>query len=76
MMESDGIDSFVFIVEGVVLTTISTLGIVGTIMSIYVLLQPKVRDCFSVFLTGLAVCDCIFLLFAILMFGLPMLWTW
>ena len=37
---------------------------------------PQLRNCFSTFLTGLAVCDSAFLFFAILMFGLPNLSTW
>ena len=75
-MDPTGLGTLVFIVDGVVLTAISTLGLVGTVMSIFVLLKPRLRDCFSTFLTGLAVCDAVFLFFAILMFGLPMLWTW
>ncbi len=75
-MNLEGLDIFKFLVEGVILTVVSCLGLLGTLMSIYVLLKPRVRDCFSTFLTGLAICDSIFLFFAILMFGLPMLWTW
>ncbi|XP_059095091.1 uncharacterized protein LOC131889889 [Tigriopus californicus] len=67
---------FIFVVEGVVLTLVSSFGVMGTLMSIYVLVQPRLRDSFSTFLTGLAICDSIFLTFAILMFGLPSLWTW
>ena len=70
------LNSNVVLLEGVVLTTVSVLGLVGTLMAIYVLLKPRLRDCFSTFLTGLAVCDAVFLFFAILMFGMPMLWTW
>lgn len=69
-------DLFLFYAEGVILTSVATFGLVGTLMSIYVLVQPKLRNCFSTFLTGLAVCDSAFLFFAILMFGLPSLSTW
>jgi len=65
-----------FWVDGVFLTAISALGLVGTLMSIAVLARRRTRDCFSTLLTGLAVCDSFFLFFAILMFGLPMLWAW
>ena len=75
-MSSNSTDIAIFIIEGIILTTVSVLGLIGTVMSIYVLLKPRVRDCFSNLLTGLAVCDAIFLFFAILIFGLPMLWTW
>ena len=66
----------VVLLEGVILTTVSVLGLVGTLMSIYVLLKPRLKDCFSTLLTGLAVCDSAFLLLAVLNFGLPSLWTW
>ena len=33
---------FLFYVEGVILTSVATFGLVGTLMSIYVLVQPKV----------------------------------
>lgn len=75
-MATTEMESFIFYVEGVVLTSVATFGLVGTIMSIYVLLQPRLRNSFSAFLTGLAVCDSTFLLFAILMFGLPNVSTW
>jgi hypothetical protein len=69
-------DPLLFYVEGIVLTSVATFGLVGTLMSIYVLVQPRLRNCFSTFLTGLAVCDSAFLFFAILMFGLPSMSTW
>ena len=66
----------VFLIDGVALTTVSVLGLVGTLMSIYVLIQPRLRDYFSTLLTALAICDSVFLFFAILIFGLPSLWMW
>ena len=36
-------DDFLFYAEGVVLTSVATFGLVGTLMSIYVLVQPKVH---------------------------------
>ena len=36
-------DDFLFYAEGVVLTSVATFGLVGTLMSIYVLVQPKVQ---------------------------------
>ena len=37
-------DDFLFYAEGVVLTSVATFGLVGTLMSIYVLVQPKVQS--------------------------------
>ena len=66
----------IFLIEGLALTSVSSFGLVGTLMSIYVLIQPRLRDYFSTLLMALAICDSFFLFFAILMFGLPSLWTW
>ena len=74
------VDNFVFIVDGVVLTSVSVFGVIGTFMSIFVLIKPRVRgnsrDLFSKFLTALAVYDSMFLFLAILLFGLPTLSFW
>ncbi|CAB4054859.1 unnamed protein product [Lepeophtheirus salmonis] len=67
---------FTFWVEGVALTLISLFGIIGTSMSIRVLLKPDIRESFSGLLTGLAFCDVLFLIFSMCLFGLPKLWPW
>ncbi|XP_059085077.1 FMRFamide receptor-like [Tigriopus californicus] len=67
---------FMFIVEGLILTIVSILGITGTVMSIGVLIKPVVRETFSALLTGLAVCDTLFLCTSLIMFGLPKLCHW
>ena len=66
-------DVFEFVTEGVLLTTISAFGFIGNSLSIYVLLRPTVRGTFSNILTGLATFDALFLVLAILTFGLPTL---
>ena len=74
------IEPFVFWVDGVVLSTVSIFGVIGTLMAIVVLIKPRVRgssrDLFSKFLTALAVYDSFFLFLALLMFGVPSLSTW
>ncbi len=65
-----------FIFEGIILTAVSFAGIVGTTMSIGVLVKPAARESFSGLLTGLAVCDALFLCTSLVMFGLPKLWLW
>jgi len=37
-------------------------------------MKPTVRESFSFLLTGLAVCDTLFLVTSLVMFGLPKLW--
>lgn len=65
-----------FVIEGLVLTLVSIFGVIGTLMSIGVLVKPAVRESFSALLTGLATCDALFLLTSLTMFGLPKLWLW
>ena len=36
-------ENFLYIVDGVILTTMSVFGIVGTLMSLWVLIKPHIR---------------------------------
>ena len=69
-------DSYIFYVDGILLLVVALLGIVGTLMSIVVLLKPRIRDFFSGFLTALSVCDALFLILAIPVVSLPALSVW
>ena len=75
-----GVSNFIFIVDGIILTLVSCFGIIGTFMSIIILVKTRLRgisrDHFSTFLTALAVYDSLFLIVAILLFGLPSLSMW
>ena len=62
-----------FYVDGILLLIVALFGIVGTLMSIVVLLKPRIRDFFSGFLTALSICDTLFLILAIPIIGLPAL---
>ena len=64
------------LIEGYGLTSVAILGLIGTSMSIGVLVQPAARESFSSLLTGLAFCDAFFLLTSLVVFGLPKLWLW
>lgn len=63
-----------YYIDGVALTTISVFGIIGTLLSLRVLL--KLRNSFSSLLSGLAFSDTLFLFFAILIIGLPKTSEW
>lgn len=66
-----------FLVEGVILTIVSTFGLIGNILSIFVLIRVRhIQRSFSNLLLGLACFDALFLLTAILSFGLPNLFEW
>ena len=67
------VDIFEYIGEGVLLTSISVLGFLGSLLAINVLLQPALRGTFSNILTGLATFDALFLATLPFTFGLPIL---
>ena len=75
-LEEDEGEIYVFYIDGILLLMVALLGIVGTLMSIVVLLKPRIRDFFSGFLTALSICDALFLILAIPFIGLPALSTW
>ena len=69
-------NNFLYVVDGVILTVVSVFGIIGTLMSLGVLLKQRWRktrssDHFSQFLSALAVFDTTFLITALLNSGLP-----
>ena len=66
-------ETFEYVTEGVLLTSISVLGLIGNVLAIYVLLRPSVRGVFSNILTSLASFDALFLATAPFTFGLPIL---
>lgn len=74
--EQDRKDFLEFILSGVLLIIISIFGFVGNALSIYVLLRPSVRGIFSNILMGLASFDAMFLICAIVTFGLPTVSEW
>ena len=66
-------ETFEYVTEGVLLTSISVLGLIGNILAMYVLLRPSLRGTFSNILTGLASFDALFLATLPFTFGLPIL---
>ena len=74
-------DIFRFVTEGILLTLVSTFGLIGNCMSIIVLTRASgvVRQggaSFSKLLRGLATFDALFLIIAIISFGFPQLSRW
>jgi hypothetical protein len=70
------VNSYEYYVDGIALTIVSTIGVIGSLMSIVVLLKARIRDFFSSFLTALSVFDCLFLVLAIPYIGLPAISIW
>ena len=69
-------EMFEYVTEGILLTSISILGLIGNIMAMYVLLRPSISGIFSNILTGLASFDALFLATLPFTFGLPILSTY
>jgi len=67
------VDAFSYYLEGVILTPIGILGIIGNVLSIYILCSKEIRNEFYTLLTALSSFDSLYLLMAILIFGLPKL---
>lgn len=65
---------FTFIVEGVLLTVISIIGIFGNIFSVMGLAKNKKSTrSFTKLLIALAICDLIYLVISLIIFGFPTL---
>ena len=62
---------YIYYIDGIALVIVAIFGIIGTIMSMIVLLKPRIRDFFSSFLIALSMFDCSFLIMAIFYIGLP-----
>lgn len=67
---------FEYVVDGLVLTSVSFFGLVGTLLAIRVLVKARLNNSFSTLLVGLAACDSVFLACAVLIIGLPKACTW
>ena len=71
-IDDDNAYDYKFFIDGISLVIVSVFGIIGIIMSLIVLLKPKMREeKISRFLTALCVFDCIFLFLAIFYIGFP-----
>ena len=69
---NDGITyDYKYWINGVSLMVVAIFGIIGTIMSIIVLLQTQFRNFFSKLLIALCAFDCTFLIMSILHIALP-----
>lgn len=64
-----------FIIQGIFLSLITGLGMIGNIFSIIVLLNRKMKSSISCFLIGLAICDIFILGTTLVMLGLPTIFS-
>ncbi|XP_040568874.1 FMRFamide receptor [Lepeophtheirus salmonis] len=62
---------FTFIVEGILLTSVSIIGVIGNLLSIVLLLRQKMKKNFTNGLIILVIYDLLYLTMAIVIFGMP-----
>merc|ERR1712223_1980658 len=62
---------FTFIIEGVLLSIVSALGVVGNVVAIFILSKPVMKGSFSSLLIGLSIFDMLYLIIGLSIFGLP-----
>ena len=67
---------FSYIVEGVLLLTISLVGCFGNVFSVLGLARNKKTRSFTKLLIALAVCDFLYLVMGIMIFGIPTVSPW
>jgi hypothetical protein len=60
-----------FLIKGVLLGLVSLLGILGNVLTMVILSRPQMRSSINCLLVGLARCDAVLLVAAILLFSLP-----
>jgi hypothetical protein len=63
--------AFLFIVNGLGITVVAILGVIGNILSAVVLSRPQMRSSVTCLLIGLTFCDSLLVFLSILIFGLP-----
>jgi len=61
---------FSFIVQGIGITVVGSLGILGNIIGLFILTRPKMKSSITWFLLGLSTFDLLFLILCILIYGL------
>lgn len=67
--ESKGLLTFSEFMYGYLIPIICVCGITGNVMSLFVLLNEKMRSVVNTLLAGLSFCDSMFLLFAIVVYS-------
>ena len=71
------VPTFTYVVEGVLLTVISILGLFGNVFSVLGLARNKKSTrSFTKLLIALAVCDLLYLVMSLVIFGIPTLSTY
>ena len=68
--------NYKYFIDGITLFMVCIFGIIGTLMSVFVLCKPQLRNSFTNFLTALCMFDCSFLTMAIFYVALPSLSCW
>lgn len=67
----DELDCYRFLMNGILLSSIGLLGILGNIISMIILSRPQMKSSINYLLIGLARVDTVLIITSILLFGLP-----
>ena len=67
---------FSYIVEGILLLTISLIGCFGNVFAVLGLARNRMTRSFTKLLIALAVCDFLYLVMGIMIFGIPTVSPW
>lgn len=70
-LESETVNFFRFVTNGLFINIIGLLGILGNIISMIILSRPQMRSSINYLLIGLARIDTVLIITSILLFGLP-----
>lgn len=68
---SDALNRFRFITNGILLNIIGGFGLLGNLISMIILSRPQMRSSINYLLIGLARIDTVLIVTSILLFGLP-----
>ena len=69
-MESD-LDMFKFLVEGILMVAIGSMGLLGNLLCILIFSRERAQKSFHHLMVFLAIFDLLYILMALLLFGVP-----
>ena len=71
MEEQSSLDMFKFLVEGILMVTIGSMGLFGNLLCILIFSRERAQKSFHHLMVFLAIFDLLYILMALLLFGVP-----
>ena len=69
--EENSLDLFKFLVEGILMVTIGSMGLLGNLLCILIFSRERAQKSFHHLMVFLAIFDLLYIIMALLLFGLP-----